>query len=241
MEGDVEDRVFPEIAGLHYIRVLERLHQRLQPEWYLEVGTFQGRSLALCNGNAIAVDPIFRLKDPAIGKQARQRHFFQMTSDDFFATRFIQNSGISIDFAFLDGLHHFEVLLSDFIETERLMSPEGVIALHDCCPLNVEMTARKRIRGFWTGDVWKTIAILRKYRPDLTIDVTTARPTGLAIISGLDPKSNVLSECYDDAVAEFQSVPMSEEALTDYYDGLELNRPIKSLAKLPDRGSPQAA
>lgn len=100
---------------------------------------------------------------------------------------------IKLSFSFLDGMHLFEFLLRDFIAAEKASGPNGVIAMHDCCPFSHEMTTRDLDNlpqggGAWTGDVWKLIPILREYRPDLKLTVLNAAPTGLVFVSGLKPK-----------------------------------------------------
>ncbi|MVA24475.1 hypothetical protein GOZ92_08490 [Agrobacterium vitis] len=66
-----------------------------------------------------------------------------MTSDAFFRDhdpRVIL--GRSPDVVFLDGLHQFEYLLRDFINSERIAHRDTVILLDDCLPINAEMTER---------------------------------------------------------------------------------------------------
>ena len=46
----------PEINGLGYHRMLRRMHHILRPDWYLEIGTFTGRSLKFAECNTVAVD-----------------------------------------------------------------------------------------------------------------------------------------------------------------------------------------
>ena len=110
---------FPKLTGVPYIRFLARMHRHMQPDWYLEVGTNTGTSLQKATGNAIAVDPDFKVSTNVIGAKS-QVHFYQMTSDDFFKGRYASKLCRTIDFAFLDGLHLFEFLLRDFIGTEKL-------------------------------------------------------------------------------------------------------------------------
>ena len=160
--------------------------------------------------------------------------FFTTCIDDFFATGFASRNDIRFDFAFLDGLHHFEVLLRDFINTEKLMAPGGVIALHDCCPSSVEMTVRDQISGAWTGDVWKTLLILLRHRPDLEIRVAKAAPTGLVVIRGADPSSIVLTDAYEDLVAEYERLQLEElpGGLAGYYSEFKLEVPEEVIADL---------
>jgi hypothetical protein len=67
------------------------------------------------------VDPRFEIKAGATGNR---RRFFQMTSDDYFAT---ENApallGWPVDMAFLKGMHRFEYLLRDIIGTEAACHP----------------------------------------------------------------------------------------------------------------------
>jgi hypothetical protein len=234
MKDMSEETAVPTFEGEVYTGVLAKLHEKLKPNWYFEVGTFTGKSLSLARCNTIAVDPEFKLRHPTVNAAGKQMFFFQQTSDDFFAGDFLKKNKIFVDLAFLDGMHLFEYLLRDFIETEKAMSKKGVIALHDCCPTTEYMATREFHKGDWTGDVWKTLQILQLYRPDLKIDVTTARPTGLVLIRNLNPRSTVLEKKYDALVKEFM-----DKELTDFDGGvagflktLNLKDPADVLTKL---------
>ena len=173
-------------TGLRYFRVLKGLHQRLKPDWYLEIGTFTGSSLRLVEGNFIAIDPKFQLQHEAPLK-GREMVFFQDTSDAFFKSGSARRLKGKINLAFLDGLHHYEALLRDFINVEPLMAPGGMVVLHDCLPYNVPMADRIQPPNTeWAGDVWKTLLILLETRPDLQIDILDAAPTGLVVIRNMD-------------------------------------------------------
>jgi len=230
----IRDKSAPAIDGIRYLRMLGRMHLALMPKWYLEVGTFTGRSLTKVDCNFVAVDPEFRLKKPLAHPNAGQMHLFQQTSDDFFASGFAARNDIQFDFAFLDGLHHFEALLRDVMNAERLMAPGGVIVLHDCCPYTVKMTEREQGDGAWTGDVWKTLLILLRNRPDLEIRVAKAAPTGLVVIRGFDPTSEVLWDRYDDLVAEYAAMNLEDlpGGLEGYYSEFKLETPEEVIAAL---------
>lgn len=204
---------FKRAEGQRYNRFMSGLHRSLLFDWYLEVGCRTGRIFANARGKTIAVDPFFQVETNAIGSKPAL-HVFQQTSDDFFASRFLERMNIRLTFSFLDGMHLFEFLLRDIIGTERYSDPKGLIALHDCCPFSHEMTTRdlKNLpHGAWTGDVWKLIPILREYRPDLTLTVLDSAPTGLVFLSGLDPDSTVLKEAYDEIVKRYR-----DETLTSF-------------------------
>jgi hypothetical protein len=133
-----------------------------------------------------------------------------MTSDDFFQSHDpAQILGGRIDFAFLDGLHLFEALLRDFTNTERFCRCNSVVALHDCIPPELSWTARTPPPGdYWMGDVWKVPLVLRKYRPDLKIYALDSPPSGLVLITNLDPGSSVLSSGYYDILTEFRELDL---------------------------------
>jgi hypothetical protein len=169
----------------------------------------------------------------------RTCHFFQMTSDQFFADHdptLILNG--RIDFAFLDGMHWFEFLLRDFFNTERHCNPNSVIALHDCVPLDI-YSARRTIREtayrevsrhpeWWAGDVWKVLHILRRHRPDLKVHVFDAPPTGLALITRLDPGNDVLRQNYFQIVEEMQEVKLADIGVAKFAESLAI-RPTSLL------------
>lgn len=199
-------------TGLPYLRFLRLMHKHLKPEWYLEIGTETGKSLKRAIGKTIAVDPEFRIKHDILG-ELPELHLFRQTSDDFFASGVAGRLAQQIDFAFLDGLHLIEQLLRDFIETERLSGPESVIAVHDIVPLSWIGAARDWDRtktASWTGDVWKLVPILRRYRPDLEVRVADCAPSGLLLVTELDPKSTDLSDHYEEIVASFVPLTLEE-------------------------------
>ena len=50
---------------------------------------------------------------------------------------------------------------------------------------------------------------LKKYRPDLTVNVIGTRPTGLGIVQNLDPHSNVLADRQQEIIDEFLALDIS--------------------------------
>lgn len=218
--------------GMNYRRFLSQLHGECLFDWYLEVGCRSGESFAPVRSRTIAVDPFFRAEINIIGKKPAL-HVFQQTSDDFFASGFLARNDIRLGLAFLDGMHLFEFLLRDLINTEAQMDPKGVIMLHDCVPYGQKMTRRDLDNlpdGAWTGDVWKLIPILQHWRPDLTITVLDCQPTGLVCVSGLDPKSRVLAENYDRIVAEFVDTDIKEFGVERFFGLFEFT-PARQVAR----------
>ena len=200
----------PDLTGLHYISFMQRLHGALRPKTYFEIGTLNGSTLALAQCASLAVDPQFAFLDIATVAQVMAKPrllLFQTTSDDFFALHDpVALLGGRIDLAFLDGMHRCEFLLRDFINTERHCKRNSVVALHDCVPVEEGMAGRTpgsappllpHRAGWWTGDVWRTALLLKRFRPDLAITVLDAQPTGLVLVTNLDPASVTLADGYD--------------------------------------------
>lgn len=223
---------FPAIGTVNYHAVLNGLHQTRAPNWYLEIGTANGASLALAQAKSIAIDPNFSICTDVSGKKP-QLHLLQMTSDQFFADEIAARLGAKIDLAFLDGMHRFEFLLRDFIGTEKISNRDGMIVLHDCCPTTFVMAQRDRIserNKAWTGDVWKLVPILRLYRPDLKLQTLDCFPTGLVLITGLDPKSRVLASNYQQILAEFSTMELNQSSLPTLLESLKVE-PATEFAK----------
>jgi hypothetical protein len=212
------DRRFLPPRGTRYLNFLGQLHSAMLVDWYLEIGCRTGASFAPVRSKTIAVDPFFRAEINVIG-QKPALHVFQATSDDFFATGFLQRNDIRLSLSFLDGMHLFEYLLRDFMHTEAASDPQGVIMMHDLVPHNLRMTSRdlSAIRGAWTGDVWKLLPILQRWRPDLTLTMLNLRPTGVLCVSNLSPGNRVLQENYDAIVAEFIGQDIESYGVERYF------------------------
>ncbi len=193
--------------GQHYLSFLEDMHASLSPEWYLEIGTNTGSSLTKSRTRSVCVDPNFVLAHD-VWSALPELHLHQTTSDAFFAQGHLDRLGAEFDLAFLDGMHLYEFLLRDFMNTERYMAPNGRIVMHDCVPRseNIAQRDRSKVQGNeWTGDVWKVLPILKRYRPDLNLQVFDAARTGLVVVDNLDPNNRVLQENYSKIRSEFDA------------------------------------
>lgn len=161
-------------------RVLAHIHQQLQPRRYLEIGVQFGRSLALAACPAIGVDPM-PMVSVALSSDVR---LIRSTSDAFFAEQTDPLDLDPLDLVFIDGMHLFEFALRDFINTERFAGPNTLVLIDDILPGHPAQAARDRRTRAWTGDVWKLLPALRRYRPDLNLLLLDTHPTGLLCVSG---------------------------------------------------------
>ncbi|HKP27339.1 MAG TPA: class I SAM-dependent methyltransferase [Dongiaceae bacterium] len=217
----------PRHQGTGYLKLLRRLHALQRPRHYLEIGTAAGKTLALARCASIAIDPRFRLaQDVRAGKPAC--HLFEMTSDAFFAAHNpTALFGGPIDLAFIDGMHHFDFALRDFMNIEPHCRPDSLIVLHDCLPVDDHMarrdprdrsrTAQSHYPNAWAGDTWKALWILQRYRPDLRIFAFDAPPSGLVVVTRLDPSSTLIKQRYDEALAAAHAID-----LAGFYAGFEI-------------------
>jgi hypothetical protein len=182
-----------------YLDILRHVHDELEPRIYLEIGVRHGRSIALARCRAIGVDP-----DPKITVDlGPDVSIINKSSDAFFdedAASYLKGPP---DFVFIDGMHLFEFVLRDFMESERHAQESSVIIFDDVFPNNPVQAERTRRSTVWTGDVWKLLPCLRRYRPELVLVPINARPTGMLLVAGLKPSDRRLRDHYNSIVREF--------------------------------------
>src|SRR4051812_7371415 len=109
-------------------------------------------------------------------------------------------------------MHLFEQVLRDFIHVERHAAAGAVAVFHDTLPLTAVSAERESAAPMWSGDVWKILPCLKRHRPDLRIVTLPTGPSGLSVVTGLDPRSTVLADRFDAIVAELAAVPYAAHA-----------------------------
>lgn len=121
------------------IALLNMLARDLEAPKYLEIG---------CHTNSLFDSLYFKNKtgvDPLRGGTIR------CTSDQFFSQN-LENFNL----IFIDGLHTYDQVRKDVINSLRCLSSPGWIALHDMLPGHwIEAHVPRLNDGNWTGDVWK--------------------------------------------------------------------------------------
>lgn len=201
---------------------LRALHKACANRNYLEIGVNDGRSLTLSRVPSIAIDPAFKV----VTEIRCDVHLAKATSDDFFAREnplqhlkggrhplrnIARNRSplgywrdVTLDLSFIDGMHLFEFALRDFMNVEKHSDWASVIVFDDMLPRNIDEAARDRHTGAWTGDVFKVVETLDRYRPDLATVLVDTHPTGQLVVFGADPTSTVLHDNYDRIIEEFE-------------------------------------
>jgi len=195
------------LPGMNRIRAVQRaLDGRVNPV-YLEIGVSRGQAFERISADVkIAVDPAFKLTERSrelADAKGRATHYFETTSDAFFAneTAFLEQH--PIDVALIDGLHTYEQVVRDVEFTVRYLRDDGVIFLHDCNPAREligrraesweEFVAQQKgplVIGIWSGDVWKSIVYLRSMRDDLQVAVLKC-DTGVGVVRKGSPESRL--------------------------------------------------
>ena len=197
------------LYGESYLDILSRIHRHARPRTYVEIGVQEGHSLAIvaAETRVLGIDPKPILKY-SFGPNVK---IYRETSDDFFAKYDVsaELGGLPVDLSFIDGMHRFEFALRDFMNLERWSAPGSTITFDDCFPHDRYTAQREQLATFWSGDVWKVLVILKKYRPDLAIHTVSAPRTGLCIVRNLNPSSTFIADNLQRLIDEFMPLDYS--------------------------------
>jgi predicted O-methyltransferase YrrM len=193
---------------MHLHEFLSHVHDVVKPQIYLEVGVQHGTSLNLAHAAELAIGV-----DPApLVTAVRNQTISSLPSDQYFwDTRRIEDAGAikhpRIDLGFIDGLHHFEQALRDFLNIEHWGHDGTVIVFDDVLPRNQEEAQRDQIPGDWTGDVWKATQVLLRYRQELTIMEVNTQPTGTLVVYGFGSGKDIhYYDLLDAAITEYRDL-----------------------------------
>ena len=144
--------------------LIEYLIKKNNQTNYLEIGCDRNQLFSkVIIDNKIGVDPVS-------GGNIRK------TSDDFF-----KENNDKFDIVFIDGLHTYEQVKKDILNSVNCLNVNGIILVHDCMPDSLGKQAVPRYKMQWNGDVWKAIVDLRQ-KEDLDI-YTCEMDQGIGIIT----------------------------------------------------------
>ena len=143
--------------------IIERFIKKNNYISYLEIGCCKNEVFSKINIKKVGVDP-------------NSGGTVRLTSDDFFKT-----NKEKFDLVFIDGLHVYDQVKQDIINSLEVLNNNGVILIHDCLPEKIWEQNVPRMNGAWSGDVWKVIPF---FRSKSNIDVyTCVADRGVGIIS----------------------------------------------------------
>lgn len=174
---------------------LAQLHKLTRPRTYLEIGIQNGHSIALTRVPSIGIDPEFSIE----AEIQADVHLARTTSDEFFtrANPLAHLPEPVIDLAFIDGMHLSEYVVRDYLAVERFTVASSVVVFDDMLPRSVDEAARRRHTQYWTGDVYKALEALRRFRPDLTVIEVATEGTGTALALFPDARRDGVMPEYD--------------------------------------------
>ena len=165
--------------------LINYLHSNYKFNSYLEIGCDDNQLFSKINiPEKIGVDPV-------------SGGNYKGKSDDFFKQNIKK-----FDLIFIDGLHEYNQVRKDIINSLKFLNNNGFILVHDCLPRSLSAQAVPRYRNIWNGDVWKAIVEFRT-NPNLEI-FTCLADEGISIIQikknsqELKLKKNVLDLKFKD-------------------------------------------
>jgi GT2 family glycosyltransferase len=136
--------------------ILNAVAEQIGATRYLEVGVSDGGCMGHVRvAEKWGIDPF---PHPDGVKAATM---FCTRSSDWFWTAFAPLQAPEWDLVFIDGEHIAEQVYRDVQGALAVLSPGGVICLHDCNPSTEAMQRVPAVQGEWTGDCWRAVARLR--------------------------------------------------------------------------------
>ena len=165
---------------------------------YLEIGSQFGYTLeAVRIPNKIGIDPnpMHSLKVMPLGVKS-----LVFTSDQYFAT--ISDS-VVFNFVYIDGLHIFQQVYRDFINSINHLSEDGIILIDDVIPVDSYSAGTNQIRAVterniqgnsskaWQGDVYKLLSLIANEMLFLELKVIIYPSNAQAIIKFKGPKQHL--------------------------------------------------
>ena len=147
---------------------ITELVKQLYCNSYLELGVYDGQTLSKVKSyvNRIISVDINDLRIEKVGE-------FHLTTTENFFTYFEEQ----IDFIFIDADHNFESVKKDFKNSIKILSPLGMIALHDTDPIE-----EKYLFSGYCGDSYKMDEWIRENYPELDVMTLPITEAGLTLV-----------------------------------------------------------
>ena len=184
--------------------LIEYLIKKNNYKNYLEIGCDKNQLFSKVNiDNKIGVDPVS-------GGNVRK------TSDDFF-----KENKSSFDIVFIDGLHTYEQVKKDILNSVDCLLDEGIILVHDCMPDSLGKQAVPRYKMQWNGDVWKAIVDLRQQE---NLEIYTCE---------IDQGIGVISKKKNTSILKLDK-PINKLKFKDYFNNYKEYMRVISLEKFKE-------
>lgn len=162
---------------------LTQLHEIIKPQGYLEIGVHRGDSLRLAGAatDIVGVDPV--MTPEAVFGMPPHAILVETTSDVFFSSAHAPHFP-SLDLVFVDGLHQYDQVLRDILNSMALGNDKTIIACDDMLPRDDWEATRGFHEGDWAGDCWKAWYVLDAHAPFLSKILVNTEPTGIMLVAG---------------------------------------------------------
>ena len=125
------------------LEIVSEIIKKKKFSTYLEIGCFDNQLFNQINIDKTGVDPF-------------KGGNIKLKSDQFFKI-----NKKKYDCIFIDGLHTYEQVKKDIVNSINCLNENGIIFIHDCLPNNVYEQNVPRSTYIWNGDVWKAIVEMR--------------------------------------------------------------------------------
>ena len=143
---------------------------------------------------------------------------FRGTSDEFFS----QNSK-NYDCIFIDGLHVYQQVIKDILNSIKILNNNGVIILHDCLPKSIGHQRVPRTRYNWNGDVWKAVVEVRTWKDFETFTILADQGLGIIKRKNNSDLLNMQNTSFKNLKFKFFYNNYKKIMRTvSFYDGLEM-------------------
>lgn len=135
-------------------------------ERYLEIGTAPGADCfkkIRCKIK-IGCDPVVSTGPVDAGM------VYGLTSDDFFKI-----NTMTFQISYIDGMHLYEYVIRDIVNSWNCLDLGGFIICHDCIPYDETAASRELLNPnwAWNGDVYRSILWFKDTYPDIPCFVVT--------------------------------------------------------------------
>lgn len=217
--SQTNSRKSPRIIAEETARLLNELAEKLKLRSYLEIGVEAGFTFRRIKiDSRVAVDPNFLFDYSLL--ESNTVHFYEVESDTFFREL---DASTRYDLVFIDGLHTYEQVKKDLLNTLKHATKESIVVIDDTVPIDKfsslpsqeECYRLRKLSGFpddgsWHGDVFKLVHSL-----------SLIRDNGLRIATLVDlvnPKTVVWRESGDwlRIAKEIKDTQVSYEELFKY-------------------------
>lgn len=172
---------------------------------YLEIG---------CQGN-ICFDAVPMIDKIGVDPESGGTH--KEYSDDFFAA-----NDKKFDVIFIDGLHVYDQVRRDVVNSIKSLKPGGWIAIHDMLPHDAVSEHVPNISsGAWYGDVWK-VAFELTATPGIDFKIIKIDAgIGLLRLITPNPELDDKTDILQDKRFEFFYNNISQLPLTEWHDAYQ--------------------